>query len=161
MTLSTAEFVQAWSWGFVHCFLPCTYPLEAVHFAAVYVSCGSRLAMRTSAVLIVDILIRSYAHAGFRIRRAHRWLPVLHGDTVSTRVRSEVRVERSILLHDYDDVLDLVLAKVDLTCVAVSRYRETRCCSAKQKRSPPNCSHRTPIKNRSRAVRIRQPRSKL
>src|SRR5262249_13574865 len=45
----------------------------------------------------------------------HRRLPVLHRDAVRARVGAEVLVERAVLLHDHDDVLDLVDALLPVT----------------------------------------------
>src|SRR6185437_8569825 len=61
------------------------------------------------------------------VRHAHRRQPVLHRDPVGVRVGAEERVEGAVLLHEHDDVADLVDAAVrSRTAVARRRGAATR-----------------------------------
>jgi len=59
--------------------------------------------VRTAAVQVVRVVERTDAAAVRGIRHAD-----VRRDSVRARIRAEVGVERPVLLHDHDDVLDLV-----------------------------------------------------
>jgi len=82
-------------------------PDETVHLAAVDV--GGRLAeiVAGSAVHQVRIVVRLVAAFGARVGCAHGELAVPGGDAVGTRIGTEERVERPVLLHDDHHVADL------------------------------------------------------
>ena len=80
---------------------------EPVHLAAVHVGHRVVLAVRPAAVAVRPVVVGPGAAAA-RVGHAHRGLPVLHGDAVRAGIRAEVGVERAVLLHDDDHVLDLV-----------------------------------------------------
>ena len=86
---------------------------EAVHLAAVDVARRVRIVVRSTTVDVGVIDVGRHARAVRRIGHAHGRLAVLHRDPVGARKRTEVGVERPVLLHDHDDVLDLVDAGRD------------------------------------------------
>src|SRR4051794_38449696 len=57
------------------------------------------------------------ARLEYSIRRAHRRNTALHRNPVSAGISPEIVIERTILLHDHDDMLDLV----DPNDVAIAR----------------------------------------
>src|SRR5207253_2057002 len=81
---------------------------KAIHLSAVDIILRGRLAVRPAAVQVIRIVERFHALPAARIFDADRWLAILHRDAVSAGKRPEVRVERSVLLHDDDDMLDLL-----------------------------------------------------
>ena len=79
--------------------------------------------VRTAAVHVGVVDVRVDARAGLRVGHAHGRLTVAHRDAVGTRERAEVRVERPVLLHDHDDVLDLVdTRRDDVTACGSARH---------------------------------------
>ncbi len=85
-------------------------PDEAVHRAATDVGDRVGLAVRAAAVHVGPVAIRAGAPAR-RIRHADRRHPVAHRDAVRPGIGPEVGVERPVLLHHDDHVLDLVDAR--------------------------------------------------
>ena len=83
---------------------------EAVHRAAVHVGHRVGLAVRPAAVTVGFVMVGAGAPA-LRVGHAHRGHPVPHRDAVGPRERAEVAVERPVLLHHDDHVLDLVDAR--------------------------------------------------
>ena len=65
----------------------------------------------------------THAPADFRIRVAHGGDAVrIHGNAIRTREGTEVVIEGPILLHDHDDVLDLLRGRSSITaCAAAAR----------------------------------------
>ena len=86
---------------------------EAVHLPAVDVGQGVDGGVRPAAVDIGVVDIGGDAGSGGGVVHAHGRPAVLHGDAVGPRKGCEVRVEGPVLLHDHDDVLDLVHAGRD------------------------------------------------
>src|SRR5205807_4828781 len=82
-------------------------PDEAVHPAAVDVGGGVLLAVRAAPVDVGGVVVGAAAPAG-RVRYADRGHPMAHRDAVRPGVGAEVAIEGPVLLHDDDDVLDLV-----------------------------------------------------
>jgi len=80
---------------------------EPVHCAAIDVGDGVVLAVRAAAIDVVEVVVGAGA-ATADVRHAHGRHPVPHGDAVSSRIGSEVAVERPVLLHDDDHMLDFV-----------------------------------------------------
>src|SRR5262249_16679787 len=87
-------------------------PDEPVHLPAVHIDGNIRHPMGTARVDVGDEMVRSAAAAS-RFRHAHRRPAVLHWDSRRAWVGSEVGVERAVLLHHDDHVLDLVDARWD------------------------------------------------
>jgi hypothetical protein len=81
---------------------------EAVHPAVVDVSDGIDMVVRAAAVPVLRVVERPDATVRGRIRQANRRDTVAHRDSVGARIRTKVRVEGTVLLHDHDDVPDLV-----------------------------------------------------
>ncbi len=67
--------------------------------------------VRPAVVAVRGVVERPLACADLRIGHADRDLAVPPREAVRTRVRAEVGVERAVLLHDHDDVPDLVDAR--------------------------------------------------
>src|SRR5262249_14759930 len=66
--------------------------------------------VRAAGVLVGGQGIRFDAHAGFRIVVANGGHALrVHGNALGAGNRSEVVIDRAVLLHDHDDVLDAVL----------------------------------------------------
>ena len=68
--------------------------------------------MRPAAIDVADVVVGHLAETGLRIRHADVGAPVVHRDPVRAGEGPEVGIERAVLLHDHDDVLDLVDAFV-------------------------------------------------
>src|SRR5579884_3863706 len=83
-------------------------PEVAVHLAAVDVVDQVLPHVRPAGVVVVSVVIGTLALARPRVWNADGGDAVLHGDAVGTGEGAEVAVEGSVLLHDDDDVLDLV-----------------------------------------------------
>src|ERR1700674_175629 len=82
---------------------------EAIHLAGVDVGHGARRSVWTASVDIVSIVIGLHAAAASWIVDANRKIAVRPPrQPVAARVRAEVFVVRAVLLHDDDDVFDLV-----------------------------------------------------
>src|SRR5437667_4547071 len=92
---------------------------EAIHFALVDITRGIRCMVRAAVVEVVTVVERPDAVPGFGVGHADRGHPVLHGDAVGAGIGAKVTVERAILLHNKDDVLDLVNA-VDVAWATAS-----------------------------------------
>src|SRR5215472_14672204 len=81
---------------------------ETVHLAAVDVSDRALGAMRSAAIAILCVVEWLHASA-LRVRYAHGKRAVARaGQPITARVGAEIAVVRTVLLHDDDDVLDLV-----------------------------------------------------
>ena len=83
---------------------------EAIHLPAVHVRQAVGGLVRRAGILVLVVHERRDAFAGQRVGHADGGLTALHRDPVGARVDAEVRVERPVLLHDDDHVLDLVYA---------------------------------------------------
>src|SRR5581483_6401194 len=81
---------------------------EPVHLAAVDIGGGARFAVRAAVIQVAAVVEWRHALAGGRIRHAHRGDAICHRDTICSREGTEVAIEGAVLLHDHDDVLDLV-----------------------------------------------------
>src|SRR5437764_10492908 len=66
--------------------------------------------MASAMVLVCVIGVGRLAPPVAGIRQTHRRLAAFHSNPVGPWERPEIRVERAVLLHDHDDVLDLVNA---------------------------------------------------
>ena len=67
--------------------------------------------MGAAEVPVVGIVVGKDARARQWVGYAHGWGPVAHGDAVGPGERPEVGVERTVLLHDDDDVPDSMDAR--------------------------------------------------
>src|SRR4029077_1867685 len=83
---------------------------EAVHLPAVHVHQAVGGLVRRAGILVLVVHERGNTLARHRIGHANGRHAALHRDPVGTRVDAEVGVERPVLLHDDDHVLDLVYA---------------------------------------------------
>ncbi len=81
---------------------------EAIHLAAIDVRRGVTLAVRPAPVEIGGVVVRRDALPRGGIVHAHRGHAILHGDAICTRKGAEVAVEGAVLLHDHNDMLDLM-----------------------------------------------------
>src|SRR4029077_10375899 len=81
---------------------------EAVHSPAVDVRSGFGTSVRTAAVVVDVVGVRALTPPVLRIGYARGGFAVRHREPVGTRKGPEVAVERSVLLHDHDDMPDLV-----------------------------------------------------
>ena len=97
---------------------------EAVHSPVVDVPQGVRVLVRPAPVVVRSVVVRLDARVEVRIRKAHSRDAVSHRDPVRARVGAEVGVEGAVLLHDHDDVPDLVDAGRRGARVRVVRERE-------------------------------------
>jgi hypothetical protein len=80
-----------------------------VHLAAVDIGGCVRLAVRAPGVQVVRVVVRLLTTALDRIGNANCEVAVRRtGETVRSRIGAEVVIEGTVLLHDHDDVLDLV-----------------------------------------------------
>ena len=92
---------------------------EPVHLPASFVGDGIGHAVRAAAIDVGGVVVGPGTRALW-VRQAHRRRPVLHGNAVRPWVGAEVVIERPVLLHDDDHVLDLVDARF------VARRRRVR-----------------------------------
>jgi hypothetical protein len=81
---------------------------EAIHPAAIQISNRVPVAVWPSLVHEGRIVERTDAATDLRVGDAHGRAAVSHRDPIGAGERTEVRIERPVLLHDDDDVLDLV-----------------------------------------------------
>ena len=86
---------------------------EAIHASAVDVCPRSPGRMRAAEIDQVRVVERADALPRVRVRDADGRFPASHRDTVRTGECPEIVVERTVLLHDDDDVLDLLDAPGD------------------------------------------------
>ena len=115
---------------------------EAIHLPTVDVARFVRVVVRSTTVHVRVIDVRRDALLGLRVVHADRWLAVLHRDAVRARERAEIRVERAVLLHDHNDMLDLVNA---------GRHEIRARCTAGH---PLDSQLRTPRRRRARHSRL-------
>ena len=66
--------------------------------------------MRATGINIIRVMIWLYALISLRIVYADSGYTVLQRKTIDAGVRAEVFIERSVLLHDDDNVLNLTNA---------------------------------------------------
>ena len=100
---------------------------EAVHPAAADVYGRVQLAVRAPGVQVVRVVIRLLADALGRIGHAHGEAAVRRPrEAVRAGVRAEVVIERTVLLHDHDHVLDLVDRAGGLRGLALRSRRRRR-----------------------------------
>src|SRR3954462_1180416 len=85
---------------------------EPVHLAAVDVADRVAVVGRPAGVAVGGVVVGPDARLVRRIGYTHRRHPALHRDAVGAGIRPEVGVERAVLLHDHDDVLDVVDAGI-------------------------------------------------
>ena len=78
---------------------------KSVHLAAVDIRNCVRMSVRTALIAVVAVMIRFRA-SDRRIGNAHSGR-----NPIRTRIRAEIGIERAILLHDDDDVADLMDAR--------------------------------------------------
>src|SRR5579885_629223 len=83
-------------------------PDEAVHLAAVNVCRGVGLPVWTAAIHVIGVVIGLVTGAGFGIRHADGGDAILHGNAVGAGIGAKIRVEGTVLLHDDNDMLDLI-----------------------------------------------------
>ena len=81
---------------------------EPVHLAPVDVGARVLGAVRATAVDERRIVVRAHALARAHVARADGRHAVTAGDPVGAGERAEVAVKRAVLLHDHDEVPDLV-----------------------------------------------------
>ena len=81
---------------------------KAVHLAAIDVFDECLRVVGAAKIDVARIVIGPGARIRLQIRQANGEVSVARRYPVGSRERSEVRIERSILLHDDDDVLDLM-----------------------------------------------------
>ena len=101
-------------------------PDEAVHPPAVDVELRVTLAVRTPLLELFARVVGTDAFVGDRIGDAHRRLPVAHRDALGPRERPEVVIERTVLLDDEDQVLEMRLGLFELRQVGNGRGRPRR-----------------------------------
>jgi len=89
---------------------PCDKP---AHRPAGDVGAGVGAEVRAAAIAIVAVVVGFDALLILGGGIADDGRAVRHGDAVGAGVGPEVAVERAVLLHDHDDVLDLVDALID------------------------------------------------
>src|SRR4029453_3546273 len=68
-------------------------------------------------------VVRTDALVGDRIGHAYRRLPVAHRDALGARERSEVMIERAVLLDDEHQVLEVRLGLLELRLFRPGRRR--------------------------------------
>jgi hypothetical protein len=90
---------------------------EAVHPPVVDVEDGEAVTVRAAVVPVTRVVERTVAPRRQRVPAADGRAAVSHRDAVRARVGPEVGVERPVLLHDHDDVPDLVDAGARRRCV--------------------------------------------
>ena len=62
--------------------------------------------MRAPGVDILRVVVRLDTFMGLGVVDAHGGHPVYHGDAICAGVGAEVLIERAVLLHDDDNMLD-------------------------------------------------------
>ena len=80
---------------------------EAVHPSVVHVDRRAFHVVRPAQIVVVGVVEGADTLMGPGVRDAHGGDAVLHRDAVGPGVGPEVGVERPVLLHDHDDVVDL------------------------------------------------------
>ena len=101
-------------------------PDEPVHLAAVDVEHRVTLAVRTPLLELFARVVGTDARVGDRIGDTHRRLPVAHRDAVGPREGPEVVIERTVLLDDEDQMLEMRLGLFELRQVGTGRGRPRR-----------------------------------
>ena len=92
---------------------------EAVHLAVVDVGDRRDRVVRPARVAVVHVVVGPLANVRQHVRDAAREPPRRRsGQALGSRGRPEVRVERPVLLHYHDHVLDLVDALRGVACLA-------------------------------------------
>jgi hypothetical protein len=89
---------------------------ETVHLPAIDVRRRVGGTVRAAVVEIGGVVIGPVAAAGRRVGYADGGDAVAHRNAVGSGKGTEVAVERAVLLHDHDDVLDLVDALGHAAC---------------------------------------------
>src|SRR5215218_7821953 len=92
---------------------------KAVHLAAVDVcrTCGG--AVQTAAVDQRRIVVRLIATTSAGVRHTNGELTIFcTWQALGTRVGAKVAIKRTVLLHDHDDVLDLIACLIELSISA-------------------------------------------
>ena len=110
-------------------------PDEPVHLPAVDVQLRVTLAVGTPLLQLLMGVIRPYACSGDRVGDADRRPPVPHRDAVGARERPEVVIERTVLLDDEDQVLEVLLGLLELRQVGTGRGRPRRPRRARRRRA--------------------------
>ena len=77
------------------------------------VDARGRVSVQSAEVDQSTVVVRIVARVCLRVRHAHRKVAIVGRDPVGTRIGAEIRVKRAVLLHDHDDVLDLVNRRRD------------------------------------------------
>src|SRR6266487_103909 len=98
---------------------------EAIHFAAIDISGCIRLSMRTTEVLIIRIMIGLHTLVRLGIRHADPCR-----NPICARICTKVCIKGTILLHDHNNVLNLV--DVITTSCSGSTTSSQRCCSKEE-----------------------------
>src|SRR5579875_444685 len=102
---------------------------EAVHLAAIDVGGRVSSSVRATAVQILGIIVRLDALSSLWVVDANRRHAVLHRNAVRSWIGAEVGIERAILLHDHNDVFDLMdttIAALILILVCATACRQQR-----------------------------------
>src|SRR5712691_9495704 len=107
--------------------------LETVHLPAIDIGDGVSLPMRAATVAVIWVVIWPYTLVCLWIGHANGRNSILHGDTICSRICPEVGVERAVLLHNYNNMLNLMHATaaiVGLARIRAERVRTggKRCC---------------------------------
>src|ERR1700727_616692 len=84
---------------------------------------AAELHVRTAAIDQRRVVVRAHAAARAHVHRAHGRHAVAARDAVGAREGPEVAVERTVLLHDHDEVLDLVDPGRELRGASPARSR--------------------------------------
>jgi hypothetical protein len=81
---------------------------ESIHLTSIDVRHRTGGAMRTSTIKVAWIVIGRNTLPGSWIIHTHRRHAIIHGNAVSSRIGTEIAIERPVLLHNHDDMFDLV-----------------------------------------------------
>src|SRR5205085_8751639 len=81
---------------------------EPVHLPAVNVGRRVPRIVRASPAVVVMVLVRALTSAILRVRQTRGRMPVRISNPIRAWKHTEIRVERPVLLHDHDDMLNLV-----------------------------------------------------
>ncbi len=81
---------------------------ETIHLPMIDISSGVWRSMWSPMIQVLCIMIGSHTLARQWIVDTHCGHAILHWNAICTWIRAEVAVERSILLHNHDDMLDFV-----------------------------------------------------